>query len=136
MSHVLSVTGREGCTVLLDVSKAGQCGYRGQREMSHALSVTGREGFTMLLRMERNLKLMNRLFLEFSIQYFRAVVNRGYRGSTVHLSYNFRNVAVTEDMNMLQMGGEERENHVMDEHYYSRDSGAKIPEEQRILSTA
>jgi hypothetical protein len=37
------------------------------REVSHVLSVTGWEGFTMLLRMERNLKLTNRLFLEFSI---------------------------------------------------------------------
>jgi hypothetical protein len=37
------------------------------KEMSHVLSVMGQEGFTMLLRMERNLKLMNRLFLEFSI---------------------------------------------------------------------
>jgi hypothetical protein len=51
----------------LDASKVGKHGYRGQREMSHVLSVTGWEGFTMLLRMERNLKLMNRLFLEFSI---------------------------------------------------------------------
>jgi hypothetical protein len=53
--------------VLLDVSKAGQRGYRGQREMSRVLSVTGRAGFTMLLRMERNLKLMNRLYMEFYI---------------------------------------------------------------------
>jgi hypothetical protein len=58
--------------------------------MSHVLSVTGRECFTVLLRMERNLKLMNRLFLEISISYFRAV-NRGYRirgygGSTVSCS--------------------------------------------------
>jgi hypothetical protein len=37
------------------------------REMSHVLSGTGWAGFTMLLRMERNLKLMNCLFLEFSI---------------------------------------------------------------------
>jgi hypothetical protein len=37
------------------------------REMSHVLSVKGRAGFTMLLRMEHNLKLMNLLFLEFSI---------------------------------------------------------------------
>jgi hypothetical protein len=67
----------------------GQRGYRGQEEMSDVLSVTGWAGFTMLLRMESNLKLMNRLFLEFSIYYFRAV-NRGYRirrcrGSTVFL---------------------------------------------------
>jgi hypothetical protein len=67
MSRVLSVTGRAGCTVLLDVSKAGQRWYRGQREMSRVLSVTGRAGCTVLLRVERNLKLVNRLFLKFSI---------------------------------------------------------------------
>jgi hypothetical protein len=67
MSRVLSVTGRAGCTVLLDVSKVGQHGYRGQREMSRVLSVTGRAGCTVLLRMEHDLKLMNHLFLEFSI---------------------------------------------------------------------
>jgi hypothetical protein len=47
MSHVLSVTGRAVCTVLLDVSKVGQRGYRGQREMSRVLSVTGRAGCTV-----------------------------------------------------------------------------------------
>jgi hypothetical protein len=51
----------------LDASKASQHGYRGQREMSHVPSMMGREGFTMLLKMEHNLKLMNRLFLGFSI---------------------------------------------------------------------
>jgi hypothetical protein len=38
--------------------------------MSHVLSVTGREGFTLLLRMERNLKRINHLFLEFSFLIF------------------------------------------------------------------